>query len=60
MPAHLRGYFYAFVMFAAAVLQTLCIATYFHYGFLAGMRARAALVGAAYRKARLILRRNTG
>lgn len=30
--------------------QTLCIAQYFHYGFLAGMRARAAVVAACYRK----------
>jgi len=37
-------------MFITALVQSVCIAQYFHHGYRSGMHARAALVLACYRK----------
>jgi len=49
-PAY-RGYIIAVTMFVVAVVQTLLLHQYFHRAFMTGMRVRAAVVTAIYRKA---------
>ena len=46
-----KGYFYAAIIFATTIAQTLFLAQYFHRMFLIGMRIRTTLVGVIYRKA---------
>lgn len=46
-----KGYFYAFLLFLTAVLQTLVLSQYFHRMFVVGLRMRTALIAAIYRKA---------
>ena len=48
--AEWKGYFYAFLMFLAAVLQSIFVHQYFHRGFITGMRIRTAVVAAVYKK----------
>lgn len=45
-----EGYFYAAVMFIAAVVQSLLNHQYYHRSFITGMRVRAAVIGAVYKK----------
>lgn len=45
-----QGYFFAVIMFAAAVVQSLFLHQYFHRCFLAGMRIRTAVVSTVYKK----------
>ena len=45
-----KGYFYAFLLFMAAVLQSLLLHQYFHRCFVVGMRIRTAIVAAVYQK----------
>lgn len=49
-----KGYFYTALLFITTVAQTIFLAQYFHRMFLIGMRLRAALVSAIYRKALVI------
>ncbi|XP_059614039.1 multidrug resistance-associated protein 1-like [Phlebotomus argentipes] len=46
-----RGLFYAFLMFAVALLTLFLNGQYFHMTFLVGFRIRSALISAIYRKA---------
>uniref|UniRef100_A0A1L8E4B5 ABC-type glutathione-S-conjugate transporter n=2 Tax=Nyssomyia neivai TaxID=330878 RepID=A0A1L8E4B5_9DIPT len=45
-----RGFFYAFLMFAAALLTLFLNGQYFHLTFLVGFRIRSALISGIYRK----------
>ncbi|KAL0267499.1 UNVERIFIED_CONTAM: hypothetical protein PYX00_009752 [Menopon gallinae] len=45
-----KGYFYATLMLAAAMMQTIVLSQYFHRMFLVGLRIRTALISAIYRK----------
>ena len=45
-----RGYFYACLLFIAAVIQSLLLHQYFHRCFIVGMRVRSAVVAAVYEK----------
>ena len=45
-----RGYFYAALMFIAAVIQSILLHQYFHRAFITGMRIRTAVVAAVYKK----------
>lgn len=45
-----KGYFYAALMFVAAVIQSLLLHQYFHRCFLAGMRVRSGIIAAVYHK----------
>lgn len=45
------GYYIALAMFSAAVVQSVLLHQYFHRCLVAGMRLRAALVTAIYKKA---------
>ncbi|XP_014673768.1 PREDICTED: multidrug resistance-associated protein 1-like [Priapulus caudatus] len=49
-----RGYMYAGIMFAAALLQTVILHQYFHRCFLVGMRIRSAVIAIVYKKALLM------
>jgi multidrug resistance-associated protein (MRP) len=46
-----KGFLYAAVMFFAAILQSLILHQYFHRCMVLGMRLRAAVIHAVYRKA---------
>lgn len=46
----LRGYVLAFLLFFTAVVQTMCLHQYFQLVSVAGMRARAGVVSAIFRK----------
>uniref|UniRef100_UPI00358E78F9 ATP-binding cassette sub-family C member 2-like isoform X2 n=1 Tax=Myxine glutinosa TaxID=7769 RepID=UPI00358E78F9 len=46
-----RGYFYAVLMMASAILQTLLLQQYFHHSFGLGMNIRTTIIGAVYKKA---------
>lgn len=46
-----KGYFYAFLLFITATVQTIVLAQYFNRMFIVGMRIRTALIAAIYRKA---------
>lgn len=46
-----KGYMYAVLLFAVAVIQTLILSQYFHRMFIVGLRIRTALISAVYRKA---------
>uniref|UniRef100_A0A3B5QTI6 Canalicular multispecific organic anion transporter 2 n=1 Tax=Xiphophorus maculatus TaxID=8083 RepID=A0A3B5QTI6_XIPMA len=48
------GYTLAFLMFFAAILQTLILHRHFQYCFVTGMNVRTALIGAIYRKSLVI------
>ncbi|CAL8304688.1 unnamed protein product [Lota lota] len=48
------GYALAFLMFFAALLQTLILHQHFQYCFVTGMRLRTAIIGAIYRKSLVI------
>ena len=50
-----RGYAYTFLMFFAAVLQSLCIHYYFHLCFRVGMRIRTAIIATVYAKVHNII-----
>ncbi len=45
-----RGYFYACLLFVAAVVQSLLLHQYLHRTFVTGMRLKAATIAAVYRK----------
>lgn len=45
-----KGYFYAVLLFLAAVIQSLFLHQYFHRCFIIGMRIRTAVIAAVYRK----------
>ena len=45
-----KGYFYASLMFLAAVVQSILLHQYFHRGFITGMRIRTAVIAAVYKK----------
>ena len=45
-----HGYFYAVLLFIAAVVQSLLLHQYFHRSYLVGMRFRTAVIVAVYRK----------
>lgn len=45
-----KGYFYAVLLFVAAVVQSLLLHQYFHRCFVVGMRMRTAIIAAVYRK----------
>ena len=47
-----KGYFYAVLLFVAAVVQSLLLHQYFHRCFTVGMRMRTAIVAAVYQKVR--------
>ena len=47
-----RGYFYAVLLFVAAVFQSLLAHQYFHGCFRVGMRIRTAVVSSVYGKVR--------
>ena len=47
-----KGYFYAVLLFVAAVVQSLLLHQYFHRCFVVGMRMRTAIIAAVYRKVR--------
>ena len=49
-----KGYFYAGLLFATVMIQTLFLGQYFHKMFIVGMRIRSALVGAIYRKSLVV------
>ena len=44
------GYFYAILLFLAAVVQSLFLHQYFHRCFIVGMRIRTAIIAAVYKK----------
>lgn len=46
-----KGFLYAALLFATAVIQTLILSQYFHRMFLVGLRIRTALISTIYRKA---------
>ncbi|KAG6837154.1 hypothetical protein H0H93_013744 [Arthromyces matolae] len=50
-PSNLQGFAIAFIMFAAAVAQTVSLNQYFQRTFETGMRVRAGLVTVIYAKA---------
>ena len=45
-----KGYLYAVLLFATAVIQSLLLHQYFHRCFLVGMRMRTAIISAVYNK----------
>ena len=45
-----KGYFYTFLMFSAAVVQSILLHQYFHRCFVSGMRIRSGVIAAVYRK----------
>lgn len=45
-----KGYTYAFLLFATAVVQSLLLHQYFHRCFVVGMRVRTAVISAVYNK----------
>lgn len=45
-----KGYTYAFLLFATAVVQSLLLHQYFHRCFVVGMRIRTAVISAVYNK----------
>nr|CAH7765033.1 unnamed protein product [Callosobruchus chinensis] len=45
-----KGYFYAVLLLATAMLQTLLLSQYFNRMFIIGMRIRTALISTIYRK----------
>ena len=45
-----KGYFYAVLLFVAAVVQSLLLHQYFHRCFVVGMRMRTAIIAAVYQK----------
>ena len=45
-----KGYFYAAMMFLAAVIQSILLHQYFHRCFVVGMRVRTAVIATVYRK----------
>ena len=45
-----NGYFYAVLLFVAAVIQSLFLHQYFHRCFRVGMRIRTAIIAAVYKK----------
>ncbi|XP_051876833.1 multidrug resistance-associated protein 1 isoform X2 [Pristis pectinata] len=49
-----QGYFYAFLLFLCAFIQTLFLHQYFQICFVTGMRLKTAIIGAVYRKALVI------
>jgi len=49
-----KGYFYAILLLATSVLQTLILGQYFQRMFVVGMRTRTTLVSCIYRKALLL------
>ncbi|XP_055507850.1 multidrug resistance-associated protein 1 [Leucoraja erinacea] len=49
-----QGYFYAFLLFICALIQTLFLHQYFQICFVTGMRLKTAIIGAVYRKALVI------
>uniref|UniRef100_A0A803TWQ7 ATP binding cassette subfamily C member 2 n=1 Tax=Anolis carolinensis TaxID=28377 RepID=A0A803TWQ7_ANOCA len=46
-----HGYFYALLMFVAALMQSICLQQYFQLCFKLGMSVRTALMAAIYKKA---------
>ena len=50
-----KGYFYAVLLFIAAVVQSLLLHQYFHRCFVVGMRMRTAIVAAVYRKVSILM-----
>ncbi|XP_069761773.1 multidrug resistance-associated protein 1 isoform X2 [Narcine bancroftii] len=49
-----QGYFYAFLLFFCALIQTIFLHQYFEICFVTGMRIKTAVIGAVYRKALVI------
>ncbi len=47
-----HGYLYAFVLFLAAVVQSLFLQQYFHRCITLGMRMRTTIIAAVYDKVR--------
>lgn len=45
-----KGYFYAVLLFVAAVVQSLLTHQYFHGCFVVGLRMRTGVIAAVYRK----------
>ena len=45
-----KGYFYATLIFVAAVLQSILLNQYFFRCYVVGMRIRTAVISAIYRK----------
>lgn len=46
-----KGYLYVGILFCTSIIQTIFLAQYFHKMFILGMRIKASLTGAIYRKA---------
>lgn len=46
-----KGYFYVVVLFGTSFIQTIFLAQYFHKMFVLGMRIKASVTSAIYRKA---------
>ena len=49
-----KGFVYAALMFFAAIVQSMFLHQYFHRCMLVGMRLRAAVIHAVYRKVRAV------
>jgi len=45
-----KGYFYAFLLFSTAILQTLVLQHYFHRSFLLGMHLKTSIISLVYNK----------
>ena len=45
-----HGYFYTFLLFVTALVQSLLLHQYFHRAFVVGMRVRTAVIAAVYNK----------
>lgn len=46
-----KGYLYVGILFATSIIQTIFLSQYFHKMFILGMRIKASLTSAIYRKA---------